>query len=768
MGSSILRPVVLATVFLTVAVFLVFGQSLKNEFVYDDHQLVERNPVIRTLDPATHLGGDFWARRESAFAYFRPVVTWSLALNRATLGTEPWGFHLVNLLVHAASATLLFMILRRFGEPAVAWLGAAIFAIHPVQAEAVVWVVGRTDLLATFFLLLAVLLHIKIPDRPATRDLPRIAAVIAALSAALLSKETAVTFPALAFGADLALYRRARSSWSEASGRLWSRLVRLGVLYVLVIVAYLVIRFAVVGHLVDSASMDVTGELNRLLEASPGVRLLTAVNIMGRYLLLALFPVKLSADYMVDVVPLVAVVSSPAFLLPLVAVLATVAGALLLARRDPAALFGGIAAGGTYLLVSHLFFPGPIVMAERMLYLSMTGIAALLAAGLLLLFKALGARRYGPAAAVVLSLAVLLPLGLRAYLRTLDWKDDLTLFTATVEAAPRSAQGWLNLGFEQLESGELEAAVDSFDRSLEINPSSFQARLNRLGALRRMGHYSEAADDARQLAADHRQSGEAKLELVRILSGRAERMESRGELESGRLLREEASGLSIAAADEGSAATRAVFLQVAANNLFALGRVAEAESALLGAVAAAEEEAEAGGAVDEASEGIRTVVLAAAAAFYRNTGRLPEAAEHFERAAEAAGQAGQSDVRLRMLLEAAETEMAAGRRPEALPIYDRLLAAEPGNERARHGRARARLATGDATGAEKDLTMLLDGRPTGRRASAIWTDLAMASTMKRDFQGAMDRLTNAIEADPANTEAARLLEALERQGRDGE
>jgi tetratricopeptide (TPR) repeat protein len=765
MGASILRPAALAAVILTAAVFLVFGQSLKNEFVYDDHQMVERNPVIRTLDPATHLGGDFWARRESSFAYFRPVVTWSLALNRATLGTAPWGFHLVNLLVHAATAWLLFLILWRFGQPAVAWLGAAIFAIHPVQTEAVAWIVGRTDLLATLFLLLAALLHLKIPERMAARDLPRLGAVLAALSTALLSKETAVTFPALAFGADLALYRLGGSSWPEAFRRLWSRLVRLGTLYVLVIAAYLVIRFAVVGHLIDPASMEASGELNPLLEASPGVRLLTAVSIMGRYLVLALFPVKLSADYMVDVVPLVSSAASQFFLFPLVAALAAVAGSLLLVRRTPVALFGLVAAGGSYLLVSHLFFPGPIIMAERMLYLSMAGIATLLAAGLLFLVGAFTARRYRPVVTLVISLAILMPLGVRGYFRTLDWKDDRTLFSSTVRVAPRSAQGWLNLGFEQLESRELESAVESFDRALEINPSSFQARLNRLGALRRMGRYGEAAAEVRRLAAEHPQSGEVKLELVRILTGRAERLESNGEVELGRLLREEVAGLSESAAKTGSAATRTVFLQVAANNLFALGRVAEAEIAMLGAVEAAEEEADLGGAVDEAAQGMRTVVLAAAAAFYRKTGRYPEAAEHFERAAEAAEQAGQSDVRLRMLLEAAEAEIAAGRQARALPIYDRLLAADPGNARARHGRARARMAMGDASEAEEDLRMLLDGQPTGRMASAIWTDLAITSTIKRDYREAIDRLGKAIAADPTNAEAARLLEALERQER---
>lgn len=768
MGGNILRPAALAAVLLTAAVFLVFGQSLNNDFVYDDHQMVERNPVVRTLDPATHFGGDFWARRQSSFAYFRPVVTWSLALNRATLGTAPWGFHLVNLLVHAAAAYLLFLILWKFGKPAVAWLGAALFAIHPVQTEAVAWVVGRTDLLATLFLLLAALLHLKIPDRIAARDLPRLAAVLAALSAALLSKETAVTFPALAFGADLALFRRAGASWSQASRRLWSRLLRLGTLYVLVIAVYLIVRFAVVGRVIDPASMETTGELNRLLEASLGVRLLTAVSIMGRYLVLALFPVKLSADYMVDVVPLLTSVASAAFLLPLIAVTAAVAGSLFLARSSPAALFGLVAAGGTYLLVSHLFFPAPIVMAERMLYLSMAGIAALLAAGLLFPVERLTARRQRRSAIVVIALMVLVPLGMRGYFRTLDWKDDLTLFSSTVRAAPRSAQGWLNLGFEQLESKELEAAVESFDRALEINPASFQARLNRLGALRRMGHYREAADEARRLAAELPQSGEAKLELVRILTGYAGRLESRGETERGRLLREEAAGLSASEAEAGSAATRTVFLQVAANNLFELGRLAEAEHAMLEAVEAAEQEAAHGGAVGEAAQGMRAVVLAAAAAFYRKTGRYSEAAGHFERAAVAAQEAGQRDVRLRMLQEAAEAEMAAGRQARALPIYDRLLADDPASERARHGRARARLATGDALGAEEDLRMLLDGRPTGRRASAIWTDLAIASTIKRDYREAIDRLANAIAADPANAEAARILEALKRQGRNGE
>jgi tetratricopeptide (TPR) repeat protein len=88
-----------------------------------------------------------------------------------------------------------------------------------------------------------------------------------------------------------------------------------------------------------------------------------------------------------------------------------------------------------------------------------------------------------------------------------------------------------------------------------------------------------------------------------------------------------------------------------------------------------------------------------------------------------------------------------------LPNYDRLLAESPESQRARHGRARARLQLGDAAGAEEDLRRVLAQEPTGVAAAAAWTDLAVVATLQRDWSEAELRLDNALEFQPDFPEA---------------
>ncbi len=209
----------LVAIAILAVVLAVYGRTLGNGFVSDDHRLIERSAVVRTLDPAAHLGAPFWAKWGAAFEYYRPLATWSLAFNRAVSGTRPFGYHLANLLLHAAAAFLLFAVLRRIAGRSTAFVAALIFAVHPVGSESVAWVLGRTDLLAAVFVLLATWLHAGVPDRPRGRDLARYGGTIAALAAGLLSKESAVTFPAFAVAVDLAAARSRGASFARPRGK---------------------------------------------------------------------------------------------------------------------------------------------------------------------------------------------------------------------------------------------------------------------------------------------------------------------------------------------------------------------------------------------------------------------------------------------------------------------------------------------------------------------------------------------------------------------
>src|SRR5258708_28423309 len=178
---------------LLAAVVLVYGNTMLNEFTMDDGLYVVNNPQV--TDPSVR---ELFAPNEIG-RVFRPFTFATLALNWAVNGARPFGFHLLNLMLHAAVTWLLYLLLQAVLGPSLqaktsALVAALLFAVHPIHTEAVASVVGRAELLAAGFLLAAWMLHLR--DR-------EIAALICFLLA-LLSKESAAAFLALVLVGDYA------------------------------------------------------------------------------------------------------------------------------------------------------------------------------------------------------------------------------------------------------------------------------------------------------------------------------------------------------------------------------------------------------------------------------------------------------------------------------------------------------------------------------------------------------------------------------------
>ncbi|HEX7880638.1 MAG TPA: hypothetical protein VF720_14580, partial [Candidatus Eisenbacteria bacterium] len=133
-----------------VLAFVANVTSLGNGFVYDDGVIIEENP--RVLD-ATKMGDilttPYWGSRAGGGLY-RPVATFTYALNHRAGGLNPFGYHLVNVLLHACVSVLVALVAASFLPIWFAALAGALFAVHPIHVEAVANVVGRAELLAAF------------------------------------------------------------------------------------------------------------------------------------------------------------------------------------------------------------------------------------------------------------------------------------------------------------------------------------------------------------------------------------------------------------------------------------------------------------------------------------------------------------------------------------------------------------------------------------------------------------------------------------------
>ena len=200
-----------------------FLPALDGEFVHwdDDVNFVD-NPHYRGLGPVQLR----WMLTTTLLGHWIPLTWLTLGLNYAIGGMNPWGYHLGNMLLHAANAALVYFVVRRLlaagfgGEPARvgattgAAVAALVFAVHPLRVESVVWVTERRDVMCAAFYLLAVLGYLKGGGAGATglRG-PWRTVSVAAFAAALLSKSMAMTLPVTLLALDVYPLRRLKLGW---------------------------------------------------------------------------------------------------------------------------------------------------------------------------------------------------------------------------------------------------------------------------------------------------------------------------------------------------------------------------------------------------------------------------------------------------------------------------------------------------------------------------------------------------------------------------
>jgi tetratricopeptide (TPR) repeat protein len=443
---------------LPAAATLVYGNSLLNSFTYDDFPYVLNNPAV--TNPS--IKGFFEATRGSNV--FRPVTFASFALNWLLGNVHALGYHLFNLLLHAAVTVLLYFVLRALLEnvpraETIAFVAALLFAVHPIHTEAVASIAGRSELLAAAFLLAAWLFHLH----------DRVAPALVCFVLAMLSKESAVAFLPLALAGDYV-----RGKLKPLARYAWIAVVAL--LYMGVLWKGQGGRFGEISiHFVD----------NPLAKLPAMWRVLNALRIAWKYVGLQIYPAILCCDYSYD-----AIKTYISWRHTVPAAIATLVVVALWAwamwtRRTGWALAGAIYLAG-FSVTANILIPTGTVMGERLAYVPSAGFCLLVA----LVWIKLANHR--PALAWAALGLLVAALGVRTVLRNGDWRTNFTLFLATARAAPESARAHSNLGAQYMDQGKLDIASTEFQTALRIFPD-FPDALEFYGlAQSRQGHNEEA------------------------------------------------------------------------------------------------------------------------------------------------------------------------------------------------------------------------------------------------------------------------------------
>lgn len=431
------------------AVALTHGGAIRNGFVgFDDDIHIYENPHVRA---GLSLREVAWAFRfDGHETYYHPLTWVSLMADAQLFGVEPWGFHLTNVLLHAASAAALFLLLwRTTGRAVPSVLAAVLWAVHPLTVEAVAWATERKAVLSTALALLACHAYVSWTTGKTRR---RAVALGILSTAAILAKPAMVVLPGLFLALDVwPLQRFSRPGRPEEPGGLPWRLL----LEKLPLVAGALVLLGV-------AVLSARGQTAPSGLAAPiGLRALHAVASIRTYLVAAIWPVDLAVFH-----PFPRAVS-PAELLAGVGVLAggTVAAALA-ARRTLAP-----AAGWAWFLIAlapHLGMVQPGMWpswADRFSYVPLMGLSSAV------VFGAHAARplpRAVRALGWAAALVAIVALG-RATARQVGvWRDSLTLYEHATKLEPRAERLLFNYGRALLKVGRVEEAKAQFQAAVDV------------------------------------------------------------------------------------------------------------------------------------------------------------------------------------------------------------------------------------------------------------------------------------------------------------
>ncbi len=462
---------------------LAYSNTLVAPFVFDDIHAIVTNGEIRRLPPTAAE----WFHQRSL-----PHVTFTL--NYLAGGYNVFGYHLVNIAIHLLAAWVVFwlsfllasqavasLVVARFrsvrltNHLVIALVAALIFVVHPVQAQAVTYIVQRLSSLTALLYVLALATYVKFRTSPAAAV--RVLWAAASLSAAVLamhSKEISITIPAAIVLLEVMFFS---SSWQRFKRRIpflipWLLTFFIIPFYLLGGVQLLRGQLSgeqFVAGLTPSGAIGAAAETRTIPRAT---YLLTQFNVIRTYLRLLVLPIRQNIDY--DY-PLSYTLFDLRTALSLLLIISLLAAAVVLWRKTYRICSFGILFFFLTLLPESSVVPITDVIFEHRLYLPLVGVA-LIAAYLITimlayarahtLWKAISAAHLAAAVSVLLIVA----LAAATYARNAVWRDAIGLWQDAVSKSPYKARVHKSLGDAYMDGKQYQEAKTELARALALDP----------------------------------------------------------------------------------------------------------------------------------------------------------------------------------------------------------------------------------------------------------------------------------------------------------
>jgi protein O-mannosyl-transferase len=454
---------------LAVLIWLVFGQTLRHDFInYDDPRYVYENTKITS---GLSLNGIAWAFTHVHSMNWHPLTTISHMLDCQLYGLKAGWHHSTNVLLHTVAAMLLFLALQQM--TGALWRSAfvgALFAIHPLRVESVAWISERKDVLSGVFFMLTLLAYASYVRLP---RVGRYLVLVFVFACGLMSKPMLVTLPFVLLLLDY---------WplDRIKGQLWKRLVEkipLIALSALSSIATFLAQKAGVGW---TADLPISERINN------------AVVSYVLYICQMLWPVNLAVFYPhpENRLPLWEIICSLLLLICITAV------AITLRKQRPYLIAGWLWYLGMLVPVIGLVQVGWQGRADRYTYLPQIGLYIAVTWAVTDLTALWRHQRSILSAAAILTIAVL---SWRAWVQTSYWRDSETLFTHARAVTVNNDVAENNLGIVFLRQGKVDEAISMLQAAVDLRPDNSPAHENLAKALLQKGQVAEALIHYRKL-----------------------------------------------------------------------------------------------------------------------------------------------------------------------------------------------------------------------------------------------------------------------------
>ena len=439
-------------------------------FIWDDDSYVTGNQALRSLDGLQGI----WSKPGTTRQYY-PLVFTGFWAEYHLWKLQPLGYHLVNVLLHALNAVLLWRMLRRLEIPG-AWWAAAIFALHPVAVESVAWITERKNVLSCLFYLLAVLAYLRyrpLTDREAARacDWRYYPLVLVLFLCALLSKTVTCSLPAVLL---LLVW------WKN--GRVERRdVLALAPLFVLGVASGFMTTW------MEKHAVGATGAEWTLSFVQRG---LVAGRALWFYAGKLFWPRQLAFIYPHWEIDAGATWQ---YLFPVAALVVLIALWLLRSRAGRGPLVAVLCFAGTLVPALGFFDVYPFrysYVADHFQYMACIGLIALAVGASATVSQRAGRR--GRALGALIGAVVLLVLGVCTWQQARVYQNLETLWSDTLAKNPNAWLAHNNLSTILLQEGRIEDAIWHYEQALRIKPDLAEAHYNLGNALFQAGKIQDA------------------------------------------------------------------------------------------------------------------------------------------------------------------------------------------------------------------------------------------------------------------------------------